>query len=116
VPGDVATADDRPGLGSAFGTIYGLTMTNPMTILAFGAVFAGFGFAAGATTFGDAAILTLGVWAGSSLWWVLLTAVVAWLRGRVSTRGLIWVNRLSGSALVAFGVVAVWVAGSLALA
>ena len=113
-PGEVASAADRPGLASAFGTIYALTMTNPMTILSFAAVFAGFGFAAGATTFLDAAVLTLGVWAGSSLWWVVLTSVVGWLRGRVSTRGLAWINRISGTALVAFGLVAIGVAVSVA--
>jgi len=106
-PGEAATATERPGLLAAYGSIYGLTMTNPMTILSFAAVFAGFGFAAGATTLLDAAVLTLGVWLGSGLWWVFLTAVVAWLRGRVSNRGLVWINRLSGSALVAFGLVAI---------
>jgi len=110
VPGAVATTAERPGLAPAFGSIYGLTMTNPMTILAFGAVFAGFGFAAGATTFGDAAALTLGVWAGSSLWWVVLTSIVGSLRGRLSTVALTWINRLSGAALVAFGVVAIAIA------
>ena len=109
-PGEVATTDERPGLVAALGSIYGLTMTNPMTILAFGAVFASMGFAAGATTFADAALLTLGVWAGSALWWVVLTTVVSWLRGRLGTNGLVWINRLSGSALVAFGLVAMWVA------
>lgn len=112
-PGEVASAADRPGLAAAYGSIYALTMTNPMTILSFAAVFAGFGFAAGATTFLDAAVLTLGVWVGSGLWWVLLTAVVAWLRGKVSYRGLAWINRLSGAALVAFGILAIAVATGL---
>jgi threonine/homoserine/homoserine lactone efflux protein len=109
-PGEVARAADRPGLAAAAGSIYALTMTNPMTILAFAAVFAGLGFAAGATTVVDAAALTLGVWIGSSLWWVILTAALAWLRGRVAERGLVWVNRLSGAALVAFGLVAIAIA------
>lgn len=109
-PDKVASVADRPGLGAAYGSIYALTMTNPMTILSFAAVFAGFGFAVGATTFADAAALTIGVWAGSGLWWVLLTGVVAWLRGKVSYRGLTWINRISGAALVGFGIVAIAVA------
>ena len=112
-PGEAATTAERPGLAAAFASIYALTMTNPMTILSFAAVFAGFGFAAGATTALDAATLTLGVWAGSGLWWVVLTSVVGWLRGRVSYRGLVWINRLSGSALVVFGLVAISVATGL---
>jgi threonine/homoserine/homoserine lactone efflux protein len=112
-PGEAATIAERPGLPAAFGSIYALTMTNPMTILSFAAVFAGFGFAAGATTAVDAAVLTLGVWAGSGLWWVVLTSIVGWLRGRVSHRGLVWINRLSGSALVAFGLVAIALASGI---
>ena len=109
-PGAVARAAERPGLTAAYGSIYALTMTNPMTVLSFVAIFAGLGFAAGATSLPDAAALTLGVGAGSGLWWVVLTAVVAWLRGKVSTAGLAWVNRLAGAALVAFGLVAIAVA------
>ena len=55
----------------------------------------------------EATTLTLGVLIGSSLWWVVLTTVVGWLRGRITTRGLTWVNRISGLILLGFGVVAV---------
>jgi threonine/homoserine/homoserine lactone efflux protein len=105
-PGEVARDADRPGLAAAFGSIFALTMTNPMTILAFAAVFAGLGLAAG-SSFGEAVVLTLAVWAGSALWWVVLTSVLGWLRERVSTRSLVWVNRVSGAALVVFGFVAI---------
>jgi threonine/homoserine/homoserine lactone efflux protein len=108
-PGEVARDADRPGLIGAFVWMFALTMTNPLTILSFAAVFAGFGLAAGAT-FADALVLTLAVWAGSSLWWVVLTSVVSWLRERVSTRALLWVNRVSGAALIGFGLVAIWAA------
>ena len=112
-PGEAATTAERPGLAAAFASIYGLTMTNPMTILSFAAVFAGFGFAAGATTIVDATVLTLGVWVGSGLWWIGLTAIIGLLRGRVSARGLAWINRLSGTALVGFGLVAIALASGL---
>jgi threonine/homoserine/homoserine lactone efflux protein len=105
-PGEVAREAERPGLAGAFASIYALTMTNPMTILSFAAVFAALGLAVDAS-FLDAATLTLGVWAGSTLWWVVLTGIVTWLRERVSTRVLLWVNRISGAALVIFGIVAV---------
>ena len=105
-PGEVASAVERPGLVPAFASIYALTMTNPMTILSFAAVFAGLGLVAG-SSFADAAVLTLGVWAGSALWWVVLTSIVAWARERVSPLVLVWINRVSGAALVAFGVVAI---------
>ena len=106
-PGDVARDTERPGLLGAFASIYALTMTNPLTILSFAAVFAGLGLAIG-SSFVDAAVLTLAVWAGSTLWWVVLTSIVSWLRERVSTRALHLINRISGVALVIFGLVAVF--------
>jgi len=105
-PGEVARDAERPGLAGAYLSIYALTMTNPMTILSFAAVFAGLGLAVG-STFADALVLTLAVLVGSSLWWVVLTSIVGWLRLRVSTTALLWVNRISGAALVVFGIVAV---------
>jgi threonine/homoserine/homoserine lactone efflux protein len=104
--------EERPGLAGAFLSIYGLTMTNPMTILSFAGVFAGLGLAGRGGA--EAALLTLGVFLGSSLWWVVLTAVVGRLRSRVTPTALAWVNRLSGVVLLAFGVAAVLVALGLA--
>jgi hypothetical protein len=38
---------------------------------------------------------------------VCLTAAVGWLRGRVTPAWLVWINRISGAALVVFGIGAV---------
>ena len=102
----------RPGLPGAFLSIYGLTMTNPMTILSFAAIFAGLGLAGRGGI--DAALLTLGVFVGSSLWWVLLTAIVGRVRDRITPLVLTWINRASGAALVVFGAVAIVHATGLA--
>jgi threonine/homoserine/homoserine lactone efflux protein len=107
-----AETDDRPGLAAAFLSIYGLTMTNPMTILSFAGIFAGLGLAGRGGT--EAALLTIGVFLGSSLWWVGLTAVVGGLRSRVTPAALAWINRLSGAVLLVFGCVAIAVAVGLA--
>jgi threonine/homoserine/homoserine lactone efflux protein len=100
-----AETDARPGLAAAYLSIYGLTMTNPMTILSFAGIFAGLGL--GGRGGPEAALLTIGVFLGSSLWWVLLTAVVGRLRERISGRALLWINRVSGTVLLAFGAVAI---------
>jgi threonine/homoserine/homoserine lactone efflux protein len=102
-PDDVAVAEDRPGLVGAFLSIFGLTMTNPMTIISFAAIFAGLGIVGRGGA--DAALLTLGVFCGSASWWVLLTAVVAALRTRVTVRWLTWVNRVSGVVLLTFAAI-----------
>ena len=83
-------------------------MTNPMTILSFAGIFAGLGLAGRGGA--DAALLTIGVFLGSSLWWVGLTTVVGRLRTSVTPHALVWVNRVSGSVLLAFGAVAIVVA------
>ncbi len=100
-----AETTDRPGLPGAYFSIFGLTMTNPMTILSFAGIFAGLGLSGHGGV--EAALLTLGVFLGSSLWWVGLTAIVARLRSRVTPAALTWVNRLSGLVLLGFGVVAI---------
>ena len=104
-PGRQATTAERPGLVAAVTSIYGLTMTNPMTILSFGAIFAGLGLGGGTTA--DAALLTAGVFLGSVAWWFVLTTGVAAVRGRVTPAVLLGLNRLSGLLILAFGVRAI---------
>jgi threonine/homoserine/homoserine lactone efflux protein len=100
-----AAGNDRPGLPAAWLSIYGLTMTNPMTILSFAAIFAGFGLAGGSLL--EAALLTIGVFVGSSLWWIALTSVVGRIRTRLTPAVIVWINRASGVALLVFGVLAI---------
>jgi threonine/homoserine/homoserine lactone efflux protein len=109
VPDRAASVEERPGLAAAAISIYGLTMTNPMTILSFAAIFAGFGLSGGDAA--EAALLTVGVFLGSAAWWLLLTSVVAVVRSRVTTNVLVGLNRVSGGLLLVFGIRAI--AGAL---
>jgi putative LysE/RhtB family amino acid efflux pump len=102
----------RPGRVGAAASIYALTMTNPMTILSFAAIFAGLGLAGGSTA--DAALLTLGIFLGSTAWWLLLTSIVGVVRARLTSRVLIGLNRFSGAVLVVFGLRALLVAFGVA--
>lgn len=96
----------QPGrIAGAFVSTFVLTLTNPMTILSFVAVFAGLGLGAGTSGTG-ALLLIVGVVAGSAAWWLLLSAGVDRLRGRFDNTGLAWVNRISGMVITAFGLVA----------
>lgn len=100
-------AEVRPlsRLGAYLSTFL-LTLTNPVTILAFAAIFAGLGMVDAAASYIAAASLVLGVFAGSSLWWLTLSGVVGIVRARVTGRWLRVVNRVSGVVLVGFGVAA----------
>jgi threonine/homoserine/homoserine lactone efflux protein len=113
-PPDLPREADRPGLAAALTSIYGLTMTNPMTILSFVGVFAALGLSGRGAV--EAATLTGGVFVGSALWWIVLTAAVGWLRARVTPRGLVWINRVSGLVLLLFGITAILAAVSTGFA
>jgi threonine/homoserine/homoserine lactone efflux protein len=110
---DEAAVRERPGLAGAFLSIYGLTLTNPATILSFAGIFAGLGLSGGSTL--EAALLTLGVFLGSATWWVVLVTAVSLLRSRLTRDVLRWVNRLSGAVLLVFGLVAIVIAAGSVL-
>lgn len=106
-PAAHAAASESRGLFSAWSTTLALTLTNPMTILAFVAIFAGAGLA---TTGGGsiaALLLVAGVFCGSAAWWLLLSFGVSLLRGFVTAPVLRWINRIAGGVIVAFGVLAI---------
>jgi putative LysE/RhtB family amino acid efflux pump len=109
---DAATVRDSAKLSTLYFGAVGLTLTNPLTIMAFAAIFAGAGLVAqpGLLT---AAVATLGVASGSLAWWIALSTGIALVR-QASGGLLLWVNRVSGGVIAAFGVAAV-VAGVLAL-
>ena len=106
-PRDEAARASGRGLFGAYASTFVLTLTNPMTILSFLAVFAALGVG---TTHPDplaAVTLVLGVFAGSALWWLTLSGGVTLLRARFDARRLRWVNWISGLVLIAFGVAAI---------
>jgi threonine/homoserine/homoserine lactone efflux protein len=98
-----AAATNSKGILSAYLSTFFLTITNPMTILSFAAVFAGLGLAAVNSSYGIAGNLVLGVVLGSALWWLCLSGIVSIFRQKFNTTGLIWVNRISGMIILGFG-------------
>ena len=94
------------GLISAYSSTLFLTLTNPLTILSFAAIFAGLGVASKSGAYDAAGLLVLGVFLGSGLWWLFLSSVVGLLRAKMGPRQLRWVNWLSGGIIVVFGVLA----------
>lgn len=94
------------GLWSAYASTVVLTLTNPMTILSFVAVFAGLGLGASPDV-AAAGSMVAGVFLGSALWWIILSSAAAWMRRRISTGGMRGLNMLSGAIILGFGVYAV---------
>lgn len=80
-----------------------ITISNPATLLAAMGVFAAFGVPA---PLGKAAalLIVVGMFAGSTLWWLMLSAAAGAVRSRVSPHLLVLLNRTMGVLLAAFGV------------
>ncbi len=93
------------GMLAAYGSTLLLTLANPATILSFAAVFSAIGLGISAD-YPGAARLVLGVFAGSALWWLILSGGVGLLRSRVTPAWLRGINRLSGCVLAGFGIYA----------
>ena len=106
VPGEAAadTSTRRGGLASSYLSILGLTLTNPMTILSFAALFVGLGVTGADAA--EATLLTAGVFLGSGAWWVVLVGAVGALRSRVTPAVLRRVNVASGLLIGVFAVAA----------
>ena len=94
------------GLVPAYLTTFFLTLTNPMTILSFTAIFAGLGLAGGAGNYRAALSLVLGVFAGSAGWWLLLTSGVGLIGSRTGPAFTGWINRISAIVLLLFAAAA----------
>jgi threonine/homoserine/homoserine lactone efflux protein len=103
-PGDRPADAPATGLAAAYGSTLALTLTNPATILAFVAIFAGLGLASSGS-YAEASLVVLGVVLGSASWWVLLALGAGWLRARSGPRLLRAVNVFAGVSILAFGVV-----------
>lgn len=91
------------GLARSFLSTLGLTLANPPTILAFAAIFAGLGLAAGAD-YAAAGLVVAGVFLGSAAWWIVLAVAAGALRGRIGPRALRAVNVVSGLSILGFAV------------
>ena len=104
-PAERAAEARGGGLLGAYASTLFLTLTNPTTILSFVAIFAGLGVGAASDAL-SAALLVLGVFLGSAAWWLMLSGGIGFFRSKLSTGGLRWVNRVSGTIIAAFGVLA----------
>lgn len=102
----VAASAKGDGLAGAYASTLFLTLTNPLTIISFAAMFAGLGIASGSRDYASAAALVAGVFLGSASWWFLLSGGVSLFRSRFNLLTLNWVNRISGAIILGFGLLA----------
>ncbi len=98
---------NRENLFQDFFSVFLLTITNPMAILFFVAMFAGINIAEEPLGFFDMSSLVLGVLSGASGWWFLLTAFVNFLRHRFRLKIIWWMNKIAGVLIFVLGIAAI---------
>lgn len=103
VPAKTAEKIDDQGLLGAYTSAFFLTLTNPMTIMSFAAVFAGLGIGETGGNYILAGLVVFGVFIGSMLWWLLLSGTVNAFRATFNTKRLKYVNQFSGFIIAGFG-------------
>ena len=113
-----ASAPDKkpPTVLGAVVSILLLTLSNPVTIMFFSAVYAG--LTVGGSSLAESVSngfvhFALGVFAGSFSWWMILVTFVNAVRQRFTINQLRWLNRVSGLVIAGFGM---WVLVRQALA
>lgn len=105
-PEEKLSKTDKKSLLADFGSTFVLTLTNPMTIISFGAVFASLGVGTTLSTYRAATTLLIGIFFGSALWWVALSFGVSLFRTRIDANRLVWINRGAGTIIAGFGIAA----------
>ena len=94
------------GMVRSYLTTVLLTLTNPLTIFAFIAIFAALDLSKGLSYF-SATLLVLGVFLGSTLWFFLLSSGVTLFRNKLDINGMRWVNKIAGILIIISGFIAV---------
>ena len=80
-----------------------ITVFNPLTVMAFGAAFAGRNLAGVGASLADAALLVAAVFCGALAWWAIICTAAVALRQRFTGNGMLWLNRASGAVILASG-------------
>ena len=90
-----------------FASIFFLTLSNPITVFFFGAVFASTGILKGENSFLELIQVVVGVFTGAMLWWLILTTFVNIFRSKFRLKRLWWINKITGAVIVIFGIAAI---------
>jgi threonine/homoserine/homoserine lactone efflux protein len=107
-PSTDTTTQETNGQTRIFLSTFLLTLTNPMTMFAFAAVFAGIGVEKALNNHWTASLLVAGVFLGSLTWFSSLTALVHFFKENISNNGIVLINKIAGSLLILFGALSLW--------
>ena len=104
LPKDPKIPISNIGILRSYLTAFLLTLTNPLSIFAFIAIFAALGLGSDLGNF-SASVLVAGVFIGSCLWFLSLSSCVMLFRKKLDLEGLKWVNKIAGILIIISGVI-----------
>lgn len=81
-----------------------LTMTSPVTFIAFINVLGGLEYGKTDGNVYFASLLVGGIFLGSMLWWLMLCFGLSLFRKQISGKTMMWVNRIAGILIIFFGI------------
>ncbi len=91
-------------LVSDFLSSFFITISNPLTIVVFGYVFAGLELVSKDSNYTRITILLVGIFSGAMLWWGILIKIVNRFRSSIRLRKLWWINKITGASVVVLGI------------
>jgi threonine/homoserine/homoserine lactone efflux protein len=101
---DSGNDGESTNLVRAMVSTFALTVTNPVTLLSFGVMFAGLGgLAGGPGTYHDAGFVVAGVLVGSTGWWLALTTIIGLFHTRIDEKARRIINQTCGALVMACG-------------
>jgi threonine/homoserine/homoserine lactone efflux protein len=95
-------AAETASTGGAYLSTLALTLTNPMTMLAFLGIFAALSDPTRSAQPANTLLMAVGIATGSALWWLLLSAGVSLLRQRITSKAMRAINLISGAVILLF--------------
>ncbi len=94
-------------LSQDFISVFLLTVSNPMAIFFFLAMFAGVNLASGPMNIFYVGLVVAGVAIGSATWWFVLTTLVNIFRHRFRLKSIWWMNKVAGVIIFFLGIAAI---------
>ena len=84
-----------------------VTISNPLTVFVFLAVFTSSGVAISMQQPYDAFFVILGISTGTFIWWFSLSGIVSMFRHKINLRILWWINKTAGGVIILFVLVTI---------
>jgi threonine/homoserine/homoserine lactone efflux protein len=83
-----------------------LTLSNPLAIFLFIAIFTGLNLVNGSQNFFSHLSIFVGIFCGASSWWFVLSSLVSTYRSKFRLKYLWWLNKITGLIIFLFGLTA----------